>query len=77
MGPHALVAPEPPPLIVHDFIQVLDEFEPDDAVIGGASVGDEVLAVSSGLRVQRIDEVRVEDGIYAVVISILSRAAVS
>lgn len=65
VGPLGLVGAENAALMVHDLVEVLDELEADDAVVGGLGVGKEVGAVSRGAGVDGIDEFGVEDGVDA------------
>lgn len=50
-------------MLVHDFVKVLDEFESDDSVVGGASLCYEISAICGGTRVEVVDEFWVENGV--------------
>jgi hypothetical protein len=69
MRPLLLIRPKCPFLVVHDFEQVLDELKPDNAVVGGAGIGEEVRAVCRGLGVDRVDKLGVEDAVDTVNVS--------
>ncbi len=66
MRPSALVTTELSSLVVHPLVELLDELESNDAVVGAARLGEQVAAVLRGLGIQRIDVPRVEDGVDAV-----------
>jgi hypothetical protein len=53
-------------LVVHDLKQMLDQFQPHDAVVGSPRISEEVGTVSGGLGINCVDEFRVEDGVDAV-----------
>jgi hypothetical protein len=63
--PLLLIRPKCPLLVVHDFEQVLDQLQPDDTVVGGAGIRNEVGAVGGGLRVELINELWVKDAVDA------------
>ena len=69
MRPLLLIRPKCPFLVVHNFEQVLDELQPDNAVVGGAGIREEVRAVCRGLGINSVDKLGVEDAIDTVNVS--------
>lgn len=63
VGPLALVDAEKALLVVEHLVQVVDELEADDAVVGGLGLLDEGAAVGLRLGVQLVDVAGVEDGV--------------
>ena len=49
--------------MVHDLVEVLNELETDNAVVGRLGVGEKVGAVGRGAGVDGVDEFGVEDGV--------------
>jgi len=59
--PLGLIGSKGPLLVVHLVVQLLNQLEADDTVVGGFGVVEEVLAVSRALGIELIDELGVED----------------
>jgi len=63
--PLGLIGSKGPLLVVHLVVQLLNQLEADDTVVGGFGVVEEVLAVSRALGIELIDELGVEDLVNA------------
>lgn len=66
VGPGLLVGADVALLLVHQLVELLDEVEANDAVVGGAGLGEEVVARLGRSGPEAIDILRVEDGVDAV-----------
>ncbi len=64
--PPGLVGAQLAPLLVHELVQVLDQPEAHDAVVGRPRVRQQRAPVRRRPREQRVHEGRVEDGVHAV-----------
>jgi hypothetical protein len=63
--PLFLIRPKCPLLVVHDLVEVLDQLEADNAVVGGTRIGEEVRAVGWWFGVDGVDKFGIKDGIDA------------